>query len=76
MGGEKSESESEKMESSNQRIAFGHLGAPLGKKGSASGERWETGVDGAVPADGGGGRSASPQAPSSDLPALPHLLDG
>ena len=60
MGGEKSDSESEEMESSDQRMTFGHPRAPLGKKGSTSGERWETGVDGAGLADGGGGRSASP----------------
>ena len=79
MGGEKSDFESEEMESSDQRMAIGRPGAPLGKKGSASGERWETGVDGAGPADGGPGRSASPRDPPSVMPAAPDLgssLDG
>ena len=60
MGGEKSDSESEEMESSDQRMTFGHPRAPLGKKGSVSRERWETGVDGIGPTNGGGDRSASP----------------
>jgi hypothetical protein len=61
------------MESLDQRMAFVRQGAPLGKKGSASGERWETGVDGAGPADEGGGSSASPRDLPSVPPAVPHL---
>jgi hypothetical protein len=40
-------------------MAFGRPGAPLGKKGSASGERWETGVEDIEPAVSSAGGATS-----------------